>query len=134
MLKNYLKIALRSLLRNKVYSFINILGLAIGVSACLVIFLLVSFELSFDNFHPDRERIYRITSGFKNPDGSAYYNAGLSAPMPSVIRQELTGIESLSAFFNWSAKVTIPNHKDDTKNPPKTWKSDNFQDSPIIIC
>ena len=134
MLKNYLKIALRSLLRNKVYSFINILGLAIGVSACLVIFLLVSFELSFDNFHPDRERIYRITSGFKNPDGSAYYNAGLSAPMPSVIRQELTGIESLSAFFNWSAKVTIPNHKNDTKNPPKTWKSDNFQDSPIIIC
>ena len=134
MLQNYLKIALRNLLRNKVYSFINILGLAIGVSACLVIFLLVSFEVSFDNFHPDRERIYRITSGFKNPDGSAYYNAGLSAPMPAVIRQELTGIESLSAFFNWSAKVTIPNHKNDTKNPPKTWKSGDSEDLPIIIC
>ena len=134
MLQNYLKIALRNLLRNKVYSFINILGLAIGVSACLVIFLLVSFELSFDNFHPDRERIYRITSGFKNPDGSAYYNAGLSAPMPSVIRQELTGIESLSAFHNWGAKVTVPTPKNDRKNLPKTWKSDDYDDAPIIIC
>ena len=134
MLQNYLKIALRNLLRNKVYSFINILGLAIGVCACLVIFLLVSFELSFENFQPDRDRIYRITSGFKNPDGSSYHNAGLSAPMPSVIRQELTGIESLSAFFNWSAKVMIPNPKKDTKSPPKTWKSDESEDSHIIIC
>ena len=78
MLQNYLKIALRNLLRNKVYSFINVLGLAIGVSACLVIFLLVSFELSFDNFHPDRERIYRITSGFRNPDGTT--NPGIPRP------------------------------------------------------
>lgn len=134
MLQNYLKIALRNLLRNKVYSFINIFGLAIGVSACLVIFLLVSFELSFDNFHPNRDRIYRITSGFKNPDGSSYHNAGLSAPMPSVIRQELTGIESLSAFHNWSAKVTVPNPKNDKNNSPKTWKSSELEDLPIIIC
>ena len=134
MLQNYLKIALRNLLRNKVYSFINILGLAIGVSACLVIFLLVSFELSFDNFHPDRERIYRITSGFKNPDGSAYYNAGLSAPMPSVIRQELTGIETMSAFHNWGEKVTVPNNKNDKKNPPKTWRNDDSEGSAIIVC
>ena len=134
MLQNYLKIALRNLLRNKVYSFINILGLAIGVSACLVIFLLVSFELSFENFHPDRERIYRITSGFKNPDGSSYYNAGLSAPMPLAIRQELTGIESLSAFHNWDAKITVPNPKNDKKNLPKTWKSGESEDAPIIIC
>jgi putative ABC transport system permease protein len=133
MLQNYLKIALRNLLRNKVYSFINILGLAIGVSACLVIFLLVSFELSFDNFHPDRERIYRITSGFKNPDGTTNRNSGISAPMPAVIRQQLTGLESVSAFHNWYPKVTIPNDKKDTKNPPKIWK--NYEDgSGVIIC
>ncbi len=131
MLQNYLKIALRNLLINKVYSFINILGLAIGVSACLVIFLLVSFELSFDNFHPDRELIYRITSGFKNDDGTTNRNSGISAPMPSVIRQQLTGLESVSAFHNWYPKITVPNSEKDTKNPPKIWRT---EESNVIIC
>jgi putative ABC transport system permease protein len=131
MLQNYLKIALRNLLRNKVYSFINILGLAIGVSACLVIFLLVSFELSFDNFHPDRERIYRITSGFKNPDGKSSSNAGLSSPMPTVIRQELTGVESLTACHVWTPKAMVFNGINDLKKQPKTWKNDN---SEVLVC
>ena len=124
MLQNYLKIALRNLLRNKVYSSINILGLAIGVSACLVIFLLVSFELSFENFQPDRERIYRVTSGFKNPDGSASRNAGLGAPMPFAIRQEFTGLEKIAAFRFFYPRVTIP-------NTPKVHKKDNAES---IIC
>lgn len=131
MIQNYLKIALRNLVRNKVYSFINILGLAIGVSACLVIFLLVSFELSFENFQPNRERIYRVVSGFKNADGSENQNSGLSAPMPTVIRQELTGIESLTAFHNWYPKIMVPNDKKDQKNLPKTYKT---EESDVIIC
>ncbi len=131
MLQNYLKIALRNLLRNKVYSFINILGLAIGVSACLVIFLLVSFELSFDNFHPDRERIYRITSGFKNPDGGTSRNAGLGSPMPFAIREEITGLEKIAAFRIFYPKVTVPNLTKNTKNPPKTFKKDYSEG---IVC
>ena len=131
MLQNYLKIALRNLLRNKVYSFINILGLAIGVSACLVIFLLVSFELSFENFQPDREQIYRVVSGFKNDDGSINVNGGLSAPMPTAIRQDLSGIENLAACHIWYPRVTIPNDKKDTKNAPKTWKNDNNE---VLVC
>jgi predicted permease len=131
MLQNYLKIALRNLLRNKVYSFINILGLAIGVSACLVIFLLVSFELSFENFQPDRERIYRIVSGFKNADGSANVDGGLSAPMPAVIHQELTGIENLSACHIWYPRTSVPNDKNEVQNSPKTWKNDNNE---VLIC
>jgi putative ABC transport system permease protein len=131
MLQNYLKIALRNLLRNKVYSFINVLGLAIGVSACLVIFLLVSFELSFENFQPDRERIYRVTSGFKMPDETTILTSGVSAPMPAVIRQQLTGIESLTAFHNWNPKVTVPNDKQGDKNLSKTWQT---EESEVIIC
>jgi putative ABC transport system permease protein len=131
MLQNYLKIALRNLLRNKVYSFINILGLAIGVCACLVIFLLVSFELSFENFQPDRDRIYRVVSGFKNDDGSINLNGGLSSPMPAVIRQDLTGIENLAACHIWYPRVTIPNDKKGTKNAPKTWKND---DAEVLVC
>ena len=51
MLRNYLIIAIRNLLKRKLYSFINIFGLAIGVSVCLVILKYVDFELSYDNFH-----------------------------------------------------------------------------------
>jgi putative ABC transport system permease protein len=60
MLKNYLKIALRNLWKQKVYSFINILGLAVGMAACLLIYLFINNELSFDRFHEKGKRIYRL--------------------------------------------------------------------------
>ncbi|MEO6328458.1 MAG: ABC transporter permease [Ginsengibacter sp.] len=60
MFKNYFKIAWRNLLRNKGYTFINIIGLAIGLAACLLIFLYVQDELSFDRFNEKADRIYRV--------------------------------------------------------------------------
>lgn len=60
MLKSYLTIAFRNLFRNKVYSAINILGLAIGMAACFFIFLYVRFELSYDRFHKNADRLYRV--------------------------------------------------------------------------
>lgn len=63
-LKNYIKIALRNLFRNRLYSLINILGLAIGMAACLMIYLWVKDELSYDRFHQDAERIYRVERKF----------------------------------------------------------------------
>lgn len=60
MLKNYFKIALRNLLKNKVFSFINILGLAIGIAACLLILQYVQWELSYDDFHANKENLYRV--------------------------------------------------------------------------
>jgi putative ABC transport system permease protein len=59
-LKNYLKVALRNILRNKVYSFLNIFGVAIGVACFLFIYMFVRFELSYDQFHEKSDRIYRI--------------------------------------------------------------------------
>ncbi len=60
MFKNYLKIAWRNLLKNKAYSIINIGGLAIGITACLLILQYVAFETSYENFHTDKDRIYRV--------------------------------------------------------------------------
>jgi len=60
MLKNYLKIAFRNLLRHKGFSFINILGLAIGMAVCIIIMQYVSYENSFDKFHVNYENIYRV--------------------------------------------------------------------------
>ena len=64
MLHNYLKIAYRNLLKHRFYSLINILGLAIGLSSCLLISLYVVDELSYDNFHEDADRMYRVRSRF----------------------------------------------------------------------
>jgi putative ABC transport system permease protein len=62
MLQNYFKIAWRNLVRNKIYSAINILGLAIGISACMLIFLYVRDELTYEQHFDKADRIFRVTN------------------------------------------------------------------------
>ncbi len=62
MIKNYFKIAWRNLWKNKLFSFINIIGLAVGVACCVLIFLYVQNELSYDKYNKKADRIYRVTS------------------------------------------------------------------------
>src|SRR5689334_24102930 len=97
MFKNYFIIAVRTLLKNKVFSVINILGLAIGISASLVIYLLVDYHFSFDKFEKDRDRIYRVTSNFIF-SGESFKNAGVTSPMPAAIKKDLTGFEAVVPF------------------------------------
>jgi putative ABC transport system permease protein len=68
MWRNYLTVGLRSLLKNKVYAGINILGLAIGMAACLMILLFVRYELSYDEWLPNNENVYQFQSWFKDPE------------------------------------------------------------------
>ncbi|WP_020528428.1 ABC transporter permease [Flexithrix dorotheae] len=80
MFKNFLNIALRNLLKNKIFSFINILGLAIGIAASLLIIQYVSFELSYDNFLENRSSLYRIQQDrFNKGELSTQWAAGCSA-------------------------------------------------------
>ena len=67
MFENYFKIAFRNLWKHKVFSFINIMGLTVGMTACFLIFLYVRFELSYDNMHGKADRIYRLVSDIKTP-------------------------------------------------------------------
>src|SRR5678815_2791278 len=62
MFKNYFKTAWRNLMKNKVFSFINIIGLSIGIAACLLILKYVNFQLSFDRFNKNADDIYRVTN------------------------------------------------------------------------
>src|SRR5690349_961190 len=62
MLSNYFKIGIRTLSRHKLFSLINVLGLAIAMSVCLLVIMLVADQFAYDNFHPQRERIYRVLS------------------------------------------------------------------------
>ncbi len=82
MLKNYIKIAWRNLFRNKLYSLINVLGLAIGMASCLMIFLWVKDELSYDRFHRNAGRIYRVERkfDFRDMHGQAPITSGPYGP------------------------------------------------------
>ena len=80
MLSNYLKVALRNLLRHKGYSFINVFGLAIGMASCVLIMLYVQDELSYDRYHEKAERIYRVSRQWTNSDGKISLHLGHIAP------------------------------------------------------
>jgi putative ABC transport system permease protein len=110
MIKNYLKTAFRNLLRNSSNTFINILGLSIGIAACLLIFILLRFENSFDNFHKNKERIYRVVSVFHNPDGLSY-SAGIPFPLTSAMRQDYPELQKVAGIFETDGLITIPDGK-----------------------
>jgi putative ABC transport system permease protein len=80
MLANYLKVALRNLLRHKGYSFINVFGLAIGMACCVLIMLYVQDELSYDRYHERADRIYRVSRQWTNRDGKISLHLGHIAP------------------------------------------------------
>lgn len=106
MFKNFLTIAWRSLMRNKLHSFINITGLAIGVSACMVIYLIVSFELSFNKGHEGYNGIYRIHSSFQGVFSGV--NRGAPTATGPAIKDEFKGVEAVTSFQVFSSKVEIP--------------------------
>lgn len=100
MLKNYFKIALRSLWRHKIFSLINIMGLAMGMTACILIYLYVSFELSYDSFHQNADRIYRVVSDLKTPDELIRQNGPAPAVAPN-IKDEFPEVSSFVRITNW---------------------------------
>src|SRR6202007_1308547 len=98
MIKNYFKTAWRSLLRNRSYTAINIAGLAIGIAACLLIFLIVQFETSFDNFHSNKDRIYRVMTVFHGPDG-VFPASGTPIPTSEGLRLDFPQLKEVSAIM-----------------------------------
>lgn len=103
MLKNYWIVAWRSLLRNKIHSLVNVLGLSLGICACLTIYLITQHEFSFDAFHPDRDRIFCVDAVQYN----GHWNC-VPGPMPAAMRSEMTGFQTVAAFQTCEASVTIP--------------------------
>ncbi len=106
MLSNYLKIAFRNILRNKVYSFINISGLAIGMAACILILLWVTNELSFNKFNKNLDRIYLV------PQTQHYQTIGdftvepTPFPLAQVLKQVYPEVEYSTRYeYFWGKQV-----------------------------
>src|SRR5258705_9827728 len=106
MFKNYFKTALRNLQRNKAYALINTLGLAVGIAACFLIFLVVQFESSFDNFHPKKDNIYRIGTEFHNQDGVSYSD-GVAFPTGPALRVDFPQIKEVASIFKNGGQITV---------------------------
>ncbi|MCB0371717.1 MAG: ABC transporter permease [Muricauda sp.] len=96
---NNLKIAWRSILKNKLFSVINVLGLSIGLCAAMVIGAIIYYDFSFDRFHPDKERIYRVTTGFISKEGE-FSNRGVAVPLMRTFQEGMPGVELTAPFFN----------------------------------
>ncbi|MCY3713426.1 MAG: ABC transporter permease [Gemmatimonadetes bacterium] len=92
MIRNYLTVALRNLLRQPVYSLINIVGLAIGMAACMLIVLYIQDELSYDRYHPDADRIYRIVDDIES-GGQTIRTAGSPLSWAPALKQDYPEVE-----------------------------------------
>ena len=102
MLKNYVVVALRNIFRNKLFSSVNILGLAFGIASALLIFLWVNDELGVDQFHANGKRIYRVMENQRYTDGRLFTFASTPGPMAPFIKEKYPEIEK-STRFTWEA-------------------------------
>jgi ABC-type antimicrobial peptide transport system permease subunit len=118
MFKNYFKIAFRNLQSNKLYSAINIFGLAIGISSSLIIFLIVQYDFGFDKFEKGGDRIYRVVvhGDFNSPE--------VPFQLGDAVKNQLTGLDVVAPFTLWSefTKVSIAKPK---KAKPAVFKNES---------
>src|SRR5262245_30145976 len=105
MIKNYFKVAIRYLLRNKGYTSINILGLAIGIACCVLIMLFVRSEWSYDRFHSKSDRLYRVWLQENYGEGQVFTNTITPIPLGNVLQSNIPGVESFCRVNPFNALV-----------------------------
>src|SRR5258706_4743076 len=98
MLRNYIKTAFRSLIKQKVYSGINIMGLAVSITACLLILIYVKHELSYDRFFPGANRIYKMILERKYPNHVTHYSV-IPHSFAKAMQQDFPEVESTLHLF-----------------------------------
>lgn len=100
MLKNYFKTAFRSLARNRNYTVINIAGLAVGVAVCMMIFMIIQYQTSFDEFHPNKDRVYRVITESHHADaGNITYAKNVPFPMPDGLKTEFQQLQQVAPVY-----------------------------------
>ena len=123
------KNSIRHLKRNKLFTFLNILGLTIGISSCWGIFKFTNYELSYENSLANHEHIYRIVSRLKFEDKAENWNGGISRPIYSALRDDVRGLDQVVPVFqSYISNVSIPSENGQLKRLEEF----NFFDSQII--
>ncbi|HVW95066.1 MAG TPA: ABC transporter permease [Mucilaginibacter sp.] len=107
MLKNYFKIAWRNIIHHKVYAAINISGLTVGIAACLLIFVVIQYETSFDTFQPDFKHIYHVVTQEQREDGFSY-NPGIPIPSTDALRIDFPQTKVAALETSYGSQITVP--------------------------
>src|SRR6476659_2706816 len=134
MFKNYFKTAFRSLTRNRNYTIINIAGLAVGTAVCMMIFIIIQFQTSFDNFHAKKDRIYSVlTESHHAGAATTYYAKNVPFPMPEGLKTAFPQLEQVAPVYashNDELQVL-----DDNGTPVKNFKEQSgvFYTSPSFF-
>jgi len=123
MLKNYFKTAFRSLIRNRNYTIINIAGLAVGIAVCMIIFMIIQFQRSFDNFHTRKDRTYRVLTEYHHTDAATVsFGKDIPFPLPEGLKTAFPQIEQVAPIFaSHDDQLLIPG---DNGTTIKTFKED----------
>jgi predicted permease len=115
MFQNYFKTALRNLLNQKGSSFLNIAGLTLGITCSLVLFLMVKHLSSFDNFHTNADRIYRVVTESDGTNGK-FYTAGVPTVLPDAFRQDFPEAEQVTfTSYRAGALIKVPQKNGESK-------------------
>jgi len=124
MLRNYIKIGWRNLLRNKTYAALNITGLAVGVAACLLIFWVIRFETSFDKFHPNADRIFRVVAATRTPNGMVYKRSS-AFPVARALKLDYPQLEYVARICQSDgSQITVMNDRNTSSQ--KKFKEDGL--------
>ncbi|MDQ3290343.1 MAG: ABC transporter permease, partial [Bacteroidota bacterium] len=118
MLKNYLKIAFRNISRHKGYTFLNVAGLAIGIAACLIISFFVRNELSYDTYHANADRLYRVAVDIESRADNRVF-AQTSAPLAVALQSDFSQVEKVVRLNKQNSQLVA-------YGPEKSFYENNF--------
>lgn len=105
MIRNYIKIVIRNLVRNKTFSFINIFGLGLSMAVCLLVIVHVKDQLSYDKFHPQPDRMYRIITDVTNKEGNDFTLASTPLPLADKLTTGFNLVESYVRLYPWNGNA-----------------------------
>ena len=103
MLKNYMKVALRNLLRRRTYSLLNVTGLGVGMACAILVMLWVRYELSYDRFHTNADRLYRVVFTNEQREYHGYWQPG---PLAKYLKDNFPEIEQTTNYSEMEFKLS----------------------------
>lgn len=112
MFRNYLKVALRNLGRHKMFSFINIFGLALSMSVCLIVLISIKHQLSYDKFHPNSEKVFRIITALTNREGRQWRIATTPLPLTETLEKDYNLLDGSVRIYPVGSKNAQTGSKD----------------------
>lgn len=108
MIRNYIKVAFRSIFRSKLTAFINIAGLALSMACATLIYLYISDEISYEKYHSNADRMYRVTRSFHSPEGKvSLHLANVAPPIGPLLKNDFGEIETLARTLNTTLVIGL---------------------------